>query len=91
MTFKLIENGVEREYELLFTFMSPDTGNNYAVYTDIVEDSEGHLTRHTGICDPNSAQFNVLPITSPLEQAIVDDALEDIRRQLEAAMEGLGQ
>ncbi|MBR6654463.1 MAG: DUF1292 domain-containing protein [Oscillospiraceae bacterium] len=91
MNFKLIENGVEREYELLFTFMSPDTGNNYAVYTDNVEDAEGHLTRYTGICDPNSAEFNVLPITSPLEQAIVDDALEDIRRQLEAAMEGLGQ
>lgn len=91
MTFKLIENGVEREYELLFTFMSPDTGKNYAVYTDNVEDENGNLSRFTGICDPNSTEFNVLPITGPLEQAIVDDALEDIRRQLEAAMEGLGQ
>ena len=91
MTFKLVENGVEREYELLFTFLSPDTGKNYAVYTDNVEDENGNLSRFTGICDPNSAEFNVLPITSPLEQAIIDSALEDIRRQLEAAMEGLGQ
>ncbi len=91
MTFKLMENGVEREYELLFSFMSPDTGKTYAVYTDNVEDEKGNLSRFTGICDPNSAEFNVLPIESPLEQAIVDDALEDIRRQLEAAMEGLGQ
>jgi len=87
MTFKLIENGVEREYELLFTFMSPDTGRNYAVYTDNVEDENGNLSRFTGICDPDSEQLNIRPIESPLEQAIVDSALEDIRRQLQAAME----
>lgn len=91
MTFKLMENGVEREYELLFTFLSPDTGKTYAVYTDNVEDENGNLSRFTGICDPNSAEMNILPIESPLEQGIVDAALEDIRRQLEAAMEGLGQ
>ncbi len=89
MTFKLTENGVEREYELLFTFMSPDTGRDYAVYTDNVEDENGNLGRFTGICDPNSAELKILPIESPLEQAIVDSALEDIRRQLEAAMEGM--
>lgn len=91
MTFKLMENGAEREYELLFTFLSPDTGKTYAVYTDNVEDENGNLSRFTGICDPNSAEMNILPIESPLEQGIVDAALEDIRRQLEAAMEGLGQ
>lgn len=91
MTFKLIENGVEREYELLFTFLSPDTGKSYAVYTDNVEDENGNLSRFTGICDPNSTELNILPIESPLEQAVVDDALEDIRRQLQAAMEGMGQ
>ena len=91
MTFKLVENGVEREYELLFTFMSPETGKTYAVYTDNVEDEKGNLSRFAGICDPASPEMKVLPIESPLEQAIVDSALEDIRRQLEAAMEGLGQ
>lgn len=89
MTFKLLENGVEREYELLFSFMSPDTGKTYAVYTDNVEDEKGNLSRFTGICDPASQELRILPIESPLEQAIVDNALEDIRRQLEAAMEGL--
>ena len=89
MTFKLLENGAEKEYELLFTFMSPETGKNYVVYTDNVEDENGNLGRFTGICDPNSAELNVLPIESPLEQAIVDSALDDIRRQLEAAMEGM--
>lgn len=87
MTFKLIENGVEREYELLFTFMIPDTGKNYAVYTDNVEDENGNLSRYTGICDPTSAELKILPIESQLEQAIVDSALDDIRRQLEAAMQ----
>lgn len=91
MTFKLVENGIEKEYELLFTFMSPDTGRNYAVYTDNVEDENGNISRFTGICDPKSQELNILPIESTLEQAIVDSALEDIRRQLEAAMEGLGQ
>ena len=89
MTFKLTENGVEREYELLFSFMSPDTGKTYAVYTDNVEDEKGNLSRFTGIYEAGPAGFRILPINSPLEQAIVDAALEDIRKQLEAAMGGM--
>ena len=35
MTFKITnENGIEVEYEVLFTFESDETKKNYIVYTD---------------------------------------------------------
>ncbi|MDD6189375.1 MAG: DUF1292 domain-containing protein [Clostridiales bacterium] len=89
MNFKLTENGVEREYELLFSFMSPVTGKKYAIYTDNTEDTEGNLRRYSAICDPNSEELRLLPIESEEEQAIVERTLEDIRRQLETAMDGM--
>lgn len=91
MNFKLTVSGTEREFELLFKFMSPETGKTYAVYTDNTEDSAGNLTRYTGICAADSQELNIIPIESPLEQAIVDSALEDIRRQLEAVINSSGQ
>ncbi len=88
MIFKLTENGVEKEYELVFSFMSPDTGNTYAVYTDNVEMENGTLRRYTAIVDSKpDEELRLRPIESPLEQAIVDDALDSIRRQMQALMD----
>lgn len=37
------KNGDETEFEILFDFEEPETGNTYAVYTDNIPDENGEV------------------------------------------------
>ena len=50
MTFKITnENGIEVEYEVLFTFESDETKKNYIVYTDNSLDEDGNTRVYASI------------------------------------------
>ena len=52
-TFTMLdENGVEVEYDVLFTFESDETKKNYIVYTDNTRDEKGNIEVYASIYHP---------------------------------------
>lgn len=83
MTFKITnENGIEVEYEVLFTFESDETKKNYIVYTDNSLDEDGNARVYASIYTPGSAETELKPIETDKEWKIIETILEQIQEQV---------
>ena len=83
MTFKITnENGIEVEYEVLFTFESDETKKNYIVYTDNSLDEDGNTRVYASIYTPGSAETELKPIETDKEWKIIETILEQIQEQV---------
>ena len=82
MTFKITnENGIEVEYEVLFTFESDETKKNYIVYTDNTLDEQGNTKVYASIYNPNESETKLLPIETEKEWKIIETILEEIQSE----------
>ncbi len=82
MTFKAInDQGVETDYEGLFSFESDETGKHYLVYTDHTKDEEGNVKVYAAIYDAEQKEGVLQPIESDEELAIVQSILEEYQRE----------
>lgn len=62
-TFKMIdENGVEKEYEVLFVFHSNETGKHYLAYTDNSTDENGDYILFGATFDPTKGIGNEMEL-----------------------------
>lgn len=75
------ENGKEVNCEVLFTFDSEETKNNYIVYTDNTTDDEGNVRVYASIFDPMSENTELKPIESEREWKIIETILESIQEE----------
>lgn len=75
------ENGKEVSCEVLFTFDSEETKNNYIVYTDNTTDDEGNVRVYASIFDPMSENTELKPIESEREWKIIETILESIQEE----------
>lgn len=75
------ENGKEVNCEVLFTFDSEETKNNYIVYTDNTTDDEGNVKVYASIFDPMSENTELKPIESEREWKIIETILESIQEE----------
>ena len=76
--FTLIDDsGVEREYEMLFTFDSDETKKSYMVYT--AHDKE---KVYASIFDPNGLDKNIYPIESEKEWLTICNILNSIQAKI---------
>ena len=83
MPFKITnENGIEVEYEVLFTFESDETKKNYIVYTDNSLDEDGNTRVYASIYTPGSAETELKPIETDKEWKIIETILEQIQEQV---------
>lgn len=83
MTFKITnENGIEVEYEVLFTFESDETKKNYIVYTDNSLDEDGNTRVYASIYTPGSEETELKPIETDKEWKIIETILEQIQEQV---------
>ena len=82
MTFKITnENGIEVEYEVLFTFESDETKKNYIVYTDNSLDEDGNTRVYASIYTPGSAETELKPIETDKEWKIIETILDSIQEE----------
>ena len=89
MTFKITDdNGVETEYEVLFTFESEETKKNYIVYTDNTGDEDGNTRVYASIYTPDQAETGLKPIETDKEWKIIETILEQIQEQVKESEEG---
>ena len=72
------ENGATVECEILFTFVSPDTGRNYIVYTDNKVNKAGELNVYANIFDPSGSSKDLLPIETEEEWNTIESILSKL-------------
>ena len=79
MTFKAInDQGVEVEYEVLFTFESDETKKKYIVYTDDTTDDSGNVKVYESTYVEDGDKYNLSPIKTDKEWKVIETILESI-------------
>lgn len=72
------EQGEEKEFDILFTFTSNDTGKNYITYTDYDKDEQGNIKCYSVYKDGDK----LLPVTTKKELTFIDETLKTIQTYL---------
>lgn len=57
--FKCNVAGIEKEFEILYTFQSFKTGKDYIIYTDNTYDNENNLTIYAAIYFPQHLEKDI--------------------------------
>lgn len=72
----LIKNdlGEEKEFDVLFTFNSKETGKKYVTYTDYTKDYKGNLNCYSGYYEGNK----LLPVESEKELTFIKETLKTL-------------
>lgn len=81
--FTLIdENGVEKEYDVLFTYESEETKKHYIAYTDNSLDESGNVQVYASTYDPTNPNSRLDPIETEKEWKIVETILETLQEEV---------
>ena len=72
----LIKNdlGEEKEFTVLFTFESNETGKKYVTYTDYSKDYKGNINCYSGYYEGEK----LLPVETEKELAFINDTLKTL-------------
>jgi uncharacterized protein YrzB (UPF0473 family) len=81
------ENGIEEEYEILFTFSSNETNKDYIVYTSHAKDADGLEQVMASIYDPTGKDKHLYPIESDKEWQIIENILDSIQAKMKTVGE----
>ena len=83
MTFKAInDQGVEVEYEVLFTFESDETKKKYIVYTDDTTDDSGNVKVYASTYVEDGDIYNLSPIKTDKEWKVIETILNELQANL---------
>ena len=76
----LIKNdmGEEKEFDVLFTFNSKETGKKYVTYTDYTKDYKGNLNCYSGYYENDQ----LLPVESEKELDFIKETLKTLTETL---------
>lgn len=76
------ENGVEKQYDVLFTFESEETNKNYIAYTDNSTDADGKLSVFASTYEPNAEEVELKAIETDKEWKIIETVLESLQEEI---------
>ena len=83
MTFKAInDQGVEVQYEVLFTFESDEIKKKYIVYTDDATDDSGNVKVYASTYIENGEKYNLSPIKTDKEWKVIETILNELQANL---------
>ena len=75
-------NGVKNEFDILFTYDSPDVDATYVAFTDNSIDKEGNLVIMFGKASAFT-DMKYVQVTDPDELKMLDDIVVDILKKYE--------
>ena len=78
ITFKVNIDGEEIEYEVLYTFYSIKTDNNYIIYTDNKNCSDGKVNMYASIFYPDEKDRELEDIEKEEDWAEVESFLKGV-------------
>ena len=73
-----IENGVEKSYDVYFSFVCKEVNKGYIGYTDHQLDENGKELIYINAYDPNIGPSELQEVTDPQEMELVDNVMEKI-------------
>lgn len=76
------ENGIERKYDVLFTFESEETQKSYIAYTDNSKDEQGKLAVYASTYDPTGQDTSLKAIETEKEWKIIETILQTLQEQI---------
>jgi len=74
----LMIDGEEKEFDVLFTFTSEDTGKGYIGYTDNSFTKDGRKRIYYSSYDPFFGPDKLEKVTDPVEVEMIKDVLQEI-------------
>lgn len=77
------ESGVEKEFDVLFTFDSDETKKSYIVYTDHKIDPDGKEMVYASIYDPKNIDKSLTPLTSDSEWKVIENILNSLETKMQ--------
>ena len=83
MNFKIIENGIEINCDILFTFRDDNNDINYIVYTDGTKDDEGDLEIYASRYILKDENYYLEAIENETEWNLIDNMLEAKYKELD--------
>ncbi len=75
------EDGVEKEYDVLFTFDSEETNKSYIAYTDNTKDADGKLAVYASTYDKNGETTELKALETEKEWKIVETVLQSLQEE----------
>lgn len=85
-SFTIIDDdGVEKSFDVLFTFDNNETKKSYIVYTDNTLDKEGKVQVYASIYDPKNPHSDLKEIKTDKEWKIIETILEKIEEEVKSA------
>ena len=76
------ENGIEKEYNILFTFDNKKTNKSYVVYTDYSEDENGKVITFSSSYNVSNNRTILEPIETKEELDIINSMLTEISKKM---------
>ena len=73
-------NGEKKEFDVLFTFTSEDTGKGYIGYTDNSTTKDGRKNIYYSSYDPVFGPNKLEKVTDPSEVEMIKEVLQEIDR-----------
>ena len=80
------KDGVEREFDILFTFESEETNKHYIAYTDNSKDENGKLVVYASSYDPKDENTELFPIETEKEWKIIETILTTLQEEMAKKM-----
>lgn len=81
-SFTMIDqNGVEKTYDVLFTFDSEETNKSYIAYTDNTKGDDGKLAVYASIYEENGDNVELKSIETENEWKIVETVLQSLQEE----------
>lgn len=82
-SFTLIDpDGVEKTYDVLFTFDNEETKKSYIVYTDNTLDPNGNVEVYASIYDPKDPHSKLEEIKTEKEWKVIETILSSIEEEI---------
>ena len=78
----LNDEGVEKTYDVLFTFDNDETKKSYVIYTDNTVDSNGNVEVYASIYDPKDPHSKLEEIKTEKEWKIIETILSSIQEEI---------
>ncbi len=76
------QNGVTKEYEILFTFDSEETKNSYIVFTDNNKDNDGNIITYAATYVKKDDKLELNDIKTEKEWTLIENLLSQIEDKI---------
>lgn len=84
-SFTIIDpEGVEKTYDVLFTFDNEETKKSYIIYTDNTLDSNGNVEVYASIYDPKDPHSKLEEIKTDKEWKVIETILSSIEEEIKS-------